>query len=178
MTLRLLALCGSLRAVSSNRSVLDACARLAPTGAQILTYEGLAALPPFNPDLDTDTPPVQVLDFRRAVGEADGLLISSPEYAHGMAGAFKNALDWLVASLEFPDKPVAVLNAAARARHADAQVREVLTTMSARLCRSASITLTLPRPGMDADAMVADAAVAAALGEALAAFAAFIRSAQ
>jgi NAD(P)H-dependent FMN reductase len=142
---------------------------------QVLTYEGLAALPHFNPDLDTDTPPVQVLDFRRAVGEADGLLISSPEYAHGMAGAFKNGLDWLVASLEFPEKPVAVLNAAARAHHADAQLREVLATMSERLCRPASITLTFPSPGMDAEAMATDAQVAAALSEALAAFTAFVR---
>src|SRR5215469_4982365 len=141
--MRILAISGSLRAKSSNTAVLTAAARLAPPGTEIVLYDGLADLPHFNPDLDTEDPPAPVLALRRAIGHCDGLLISSPEYARGVAGALKNALDWLVSSLEFPEKPVALINASPRSTHADAQLRLILATMSARLIEAASITLPL-----------------------------------
>ena len=115
-TMKILTVSGSLRAASSNTAVLDALPLLAPPGFEITRYLGLGELPHFNPDLDDgSTVPDPVAAFRRAVGEADGLILSSPEYAHGIAGSFKNGLDWLVGSLEFPGKPVALINAAPRA---------------------------------------------------------------
>jgi chromate reductase, NAD(P)H dehydrogenase (quinone) len=86
-----------------------------------------------------------VLELRSEIGRAGGLLICSPEYAHGVPGCLKNALDWLVASVEFPGKAVALLNISPRATHAQAQLTEILTTMSARLIPEASVTITLPR---------------------------------
>ena len=92
----ILAICGSLRASSTNASLLEACRALAPVSLEIAFYAGLGQLPHFNPDLDGDTPPAAVLELRRRVAWADGLLICSPEYARGVPGTFKNALDWLV----------------------------------------------------------------------------------
>lgn len=172
--MRLLAISGSLRAASSNTAALKAAARLAPTGVQIELYAGLGELPPFNPDLDTDEPPAAVRQLRREVGRSDGLLISSPEYAHGIAGSLKNLLDWLVGSLEFPDKPVAIINASPRAVHAEAQLREILATMSARLVEGASIGLPLLGRGLDADGIAADPALGGPLAQALRDFAAAI----
>ena len=154
--MRILAISGSLRATSSNTALLLAAARLAPADMEVVLYDGLAALPHFNPDLDTEDPPPTVLALRREIGRCDGLLISSPEYARGVAGAVKNALDWLVSGLEFPEKPVALLNASPRATHADAQLRLTLTTMSARLVEAASIALPLLGRSLDADGIVAD----------------------
>jgi NAD(P)H-dependent FMN reductase len=79
------------------------------------TYEGLAGLPHFNPDDDEDGGPVPpaVADLRARVIAADGWVISSPEYAHGVPGSLKNALDWLVSCPELPGKPVLLLNASA-----------------------------------------------------------------
>src|SRR5207248_2306398 len=108
--MNLLALCGSLRAISYNRKALVAAKRLAPPGMTIELYDALASLPHFNPDDDVDPLPLTVRDFRAKVGRANGLLIACPEYAHGIPGAFKNLLDWLVSSLEFPGKPVALIN--------------------------------------------------------------------
>jgi chromate reductase len=102
--MRILAISGSLRAASSNTAVLQAAAFLAPAGVEIVLYTGLGDLPHFNPDLDTDDPPEVVRALRHEIGQCDGLLICSPEYAHGVAGAMKNALDWLVSSVEFPEK--------------------------------------------------------------------------
>src|SRR5450631_3779887 len=127
-------------------TVLRVAQILAPPGVEVILYEGLGVLPHFNPDLDGDESPQLVLELRSEVGLADGLLISSPEYAHGVPGSLKNALDWLVASVEFPNKAVALLNTSPRATHALAQLTEILTTMSARLIPAASLTFALPLP--------------------------------
>ena len=110
--LRMVAISGSLRLASSNTTVLHALQAIAPASVIVSLYDGLGNLPYFNPDLDgeSDTPPPPVGQLRTQIGQADGLLISSPEYAHGVPGVLKNALDWLVSSLEFPRKPVALLN--------------------------------------------------------------------
>src|SRR5512143_2149768 len=140
MTIRLLAISGSLRAASSNSRLIEALARLAPDGVEVEIYRGLQDLPYFNFDLD-ETPPAPVVDLRQRIGACDGLIICSPEYAHGVAGVMKNALDWLVPSLEFPGKPVALINASPRAHHAEAHLRETLSTMSAKLVDAASIAI-------------------------------------
>ncbi|HEX3070122.1 MAG TPA: NADPH-dependent FMN reductase [Thermoanaerobaculia bacterium] len=96
--MKIIAICGSLRSQSSNRALLQAAVKLAPEGMEITIYEGLAGLPHFNPDDDEEdtTPPQPVAELRALLAAADGILISSPEYAHGVPGSLKNALDWLV----------------------------------------------------------------------------------
>jgi len=173
--MRILAISGSLRATSSNTAALEATALLAPQGMTVTLFVGLGQLPHFNADLDTDRPPSSVATLRREIGLADGILISSPEYARGIAGSLKNALDWLVSSVEFPGKPVAVLNTSPRATHADAQLRLTLATMSARLVEAASITLPLLGRNLDADAIAADASLSAQLRAALAQFGRAVR---
>ena len=96
-----MAISGSLRQTSTSTAVLQAAARLAPEGVEVASYAGLGSLPLFNPDLDGVLTPVPVIDLRREIGRADALLICSPEYARGIAGALKNGLDWLVSSEEF-----------------------------------------------------------------------------
>jgi NAD(P)H-dependent FMN reductase len=139
-TLHLLAISGSLRAVSSNTALLRAAIALAPDGIEIRLYEGLGDLPHFNPDLEAQEPPA-VTDLRARVRWADGLLISSPEYAHGVPGVMKNALDWLVGGDEFIDKPVALLNASPRSHHAQDSLAETIRTMSGRLVPTVAIPL-------------------------------------
>jgi chromate reductase, NAD(P)H dehydrogenase (quinone) len=163
----ILAISGSLRSTSSNTAALQAAIRLAPPTMRIELYSALDELPFFNPDVDNDDAPAAVGEFRRRVGAADGLLICSPEYARGVAGVLKNALDWLVSSSEFPGKPVAVINASQRATHADAALRLTLQTMSARLQGEGSYVLPLLGKNLDADGIVADAALAAIIRLAL-----------
>jgi chromate reductase, NAD(P)H dehydrogenase (quinone) len=174
-TLNILAISGSLRAASSNTAALRAMAALAPADLAISLYARLADLPHFNPDLDGETAPAVVHELRAQIGRADGVLISSPEYAHGVPGVLKNALDWLVSSLEFPGKPVALINTSPRATHAQASLVEILTTMSARLIGEASVTVPLPDTRMQAAGMIADPAVSSVLRTALVAFGQAIR---
>lgn len=171
--MHLLAISGSLRAGSSNSTVLEAARLIAPDGVEVRLYDGLGALPAFNPDLDTiegDGLPPAVAALRGLVGRADGVLICSPEYAHGIPGSLKNALDWLVGSTEFPGKPVGLLSTSARSVHAQAQLVEVLTTMNARLVSRASVMVPLPSRDASAEDIARDAASANALRAALDAF--------
>jgi len=168
--MRLLAISGSLRRGSSNTALLTAAAALAPAGVTVEVFSGLGVLPHFNPDLE-GAEPAAVREYLAAVQRADGLLISTPEYAHGLPGGLKNALDWLVGSIHFPGKPVAIFNASPWATHATAALRETLTVMNARLIDEASLTLPLQGRRLDAAGIQADPALAAAVRAALAAFA-------
>ena len=167
--MRLLALSGSLRRASTNTAALLALARLAPAGVFVEVYDGLATLPPFNPDDDEDAEaaPASVRALRRDVAYSDALVIAAPEYAHGVSGVLKNALDWLVASEAFAGKPVALLNAAPRAFHAQASLREILSTMAARLVPEAFITLPLTGTCVGAEAIAADPVLSRRLREGL-----------
>ena len=175
--LGLLAISGSLRSASSNTTMLHALQAIAPAGVIVSLYDGLGDLPYFNPDLDgeTDTPPPSVGQLRTEIGQADGLLISSPEYAHGVPGVLKNALDWLVSSLEFPSKPVALINISPRSTFVHASLSETLTTMSASLIADPAFTISLPRKGLDVAGMLADPQIAQCLHAALDAFVRAIR---
>ena len=158
--------------------MLRAAARLAPAGVEVILFEGIADLPFFNPDLDGDDVPAPVDAMRALIGSVDGLLISSSEYARGVAGVLKNALDWLVGSHEFPDKPVALINTSPRATHALAALTLTLETMSARLATEACVTLPLLGGAWDEHSIAADPALAEQLGLAMERFAAFIRTVQ
>jgi len=168
--LNILAISGSLRAASSNSQLLKAAERLAPPSMRIEHYEGVGLLPHFSPDLTAQLPEA-VAELNARVTKADGLLISCPEYARGIPGSFKNALDWLVGTESFPGKPVALFNASARASAAQAALRLVLETMSARLVDEASITVELLSRKLDAQGIAADAEIEAAIRRALHAFA-------
>ncbi len=164
--MKILALSGSLRAVSINSALLRAAARLAPPEMSVTVFAGLGDLPLFNPDYEA-CPPNVVQNFRSQVAEAGALLIASPEYAHGVTGTIKNALDWLVGFESFAYKPVAVLNASPRAHHADASLRETLKTMAAVVVEPASISIPLLSANLDEDGMVSTPSVAASIQEAL-----------
>ena len=165
-----LAVSGSLRRLSTNSALLGAARLLAP-GLDITPYDGLAGLPAFNPDLGDAGAPGAVLEWRARLHRARGVLFSAPEYAHGLPGVLKNALDWVVGSGELVGKPVAILHASPRATFALAQLSETLRVMSAQLVPTASITLSLGGSTLDAEGLAGDAAVAAPLRDALAAFA-------
>src|SRR6478609_7185433 len=150
--MKIIAISGSLRADSSNTAVLRAAARLAPPGVEIVLFEGIADLPFFNPDHDGDQVPSAV------------------------AGVLKNALDWLVASFEFPSKPVGLINTSPRATHALAALTLTLETMSARLVRDACITLPLLGTANDEESIAANSELANPLRQAITRFAADINA--
>ena len=148
--LEFLAISGSLRHRSSCTALLRAAALLASPGTRLIPFDGLGALPPFNPDLDRDPLPVAIRNLRARIAAADGLVICSPEYAHGIPGVLKNALDWLVGGIEILAKPVALLNPSPRATHAQASLVEVLRTMGANAVPGGLVSVPLVGRNLDA----------------------------
>ena len=132
---RLFAICGSLREKSTNKMLLERLKRF----AEVDLYDRLGELPHFNPDVEETAPPPLALDLRARVGAADALVISSPEYAHGVPGSMKNALDWLVGGPEMVGKTVALINGSPRSTHAQIQLKETIRTMSANIVADIAI---------------------------------------
>ena len=159
--MKILTISGSLRARSSNTELLRAAQLVADPSWAFDHYDRLASLPPFNPDLDVEgaTPPEPVRDLRARIAAAEALLICSPEYAHGVPGSLKNALDWMVSDAAMIGKPIALLNASARATFAHPQLAETLRTMSARLVDGASLVIPLAGRRLDAAGIAADPAL-------------------
>jgi NAD(P)H-dependent FMN reductase len=116
MSVRILALVGSLRAGSHNRQLAEAAVKLAPEGAEVEVFEGLADIPFYNEDIDVaDSLPAAAAKLREAAQAADAFLIFSPEYNGTIPAVLKNAIDWLsrpYGASTFGGKPVAVIGTA------------------------------------------------------------------
>ncbi|MFN8124946.1 MAG: NADPH-dependent FMN reductase [Candidatus Nanopelagicales bacterium] len=113
--MRIFAISGSLRNGSFNTALLRAAEQVAPDDMEFDHYEGLAELPHYNQDLDTDDPPEVARDLRERIIAADGVLIATPEYNYSIPGGLKNAIDWAsrpAASSALLHKPVAIMGAA------------------------------------------------------------------
>jgi chromate reductase, NAD(P)H dehydrogenase (quinone) len=168
--MKILALSGSLRAASWNTKVLLAAMRLAPPQIEISLYREIGELPHFNPDVETVSVPPIVAALRTQLEEADALLICCPEYAHGVPGSFKNALDWLV-GLGLNGKPTGLINASPRSTYVNASLTEILLTMGANMVAGASVTVPLKSGALDEGEIAEDPAFAGSLRASLAALA-------
>ncbi len=116
MSVRILALVGSLRAGSHNRQLAEAAVKLAPEGADVSLFEGLAEIPFYNEDIDVEgTVPAAAAKLREAAAGADALLLFTPEYNGTIPAVLKNAIDWLsrpYGAGAISGKPVAVIGTA------------------------------------------------------------------
>jgi chromate reductase len=171
MTYRILALSGSQRSRSYSTGLLRACRTLAPSGVAIDLFEQHLHFPLFNPELAL---PPGVVALQEAITAADALLIASPEYAHGVSGTIKNALDWVVSHPPFYGKPAAVLNPSLQSYHADEALKETLRTMSAVLVEGACVRIPVIGSGVAPDDIAASPRFALMIDAALGALQAHI----
>ena len=176
MKRRLLLLCGSLRATSTNAAVVRTAARVAPSGVDVTVFNALARLPHFNPDDDADPLDPAVADLRSAIHAADAVLICTPEYAGALPGSFKNLLDWTIGDDQpgsIYDKPVAWINASPReARGAHDELRAVLGYAHARVVDEACAFVPVTSASIGSDGLIEDPATRAQIAQALATLAA------
>jgi len=146
---RVLGISGSLRRGSHNRRLLRAAAGLLPPEAELVLFEGLKAIPPFDED-DEGIPALAVRDWREAITDADALLFSTPEYNSSIPGQLKNAIDWAsrpITTAALRNKPSAVIGASTGmfgAIWAQAELRKALAAAGARV-----IDRDLPVAGAD-----------------------------
>jgi chromate reductase len=167
--MRILGIAGSVRRGSHNRRLIRAAGDSLPSGVELVEWEGLAALPIFDEDLESD-PPASVQDLLDEIEAADALLIATPEYNASVPGGLKNALDW--ASRPFPDnvlkdKPSAVIGASTGlfgAVWAQAEVRKALKASGAHVLES-ELPVGMADGAFDHDGSLADPELTARLGD-------------
>jgi len=153
---KIVAISGSLRTGSSNHAILRHLKQMAPPGLEFVIYDGLAQLPHFDPGLDNETPPEAVKAFRQQLSEADGVIICTPEYAFGVPGSLKNALDWTVSSGSLVDKPLSLITASTGGENAHAALLLISGALSANLLPDATLLISYIRSKMDADGNITD----------------------
>ncbi len=128
----ILAIPGSTRMQSSNNHLIKAIAVLYAEDLNITPFHSPELLPHFNPDHASENTPEPVLAFRRQILQADGVIICTPEYAHGVPGTLKNAIDWTVGSGEFSQKPVVLITASTDGKFAHESLLETLRVIEAK----------------------------------------------
>jgi NAD(P)H-dependent FMN reductase len=133
----------------------------------------MAELPAFNPDDDFDPLPATVVELRRQIAAADGLLVCTPEYAGALPGSFKNLLDWTVGGPEMDGKPVAWINVAGEGRgnNAEQSLETVLGYLSTRVLKPAGTRIVVSRAVIDSEGEISDADVRAEIADAVRTFA-------
>jgi len=171
-TKHILAISGSLRRKSSNASVLQAASQLGAERFHFTFYNGLDTLPHFNPELDGDgdEAPEPVRAWRAQLRAADGVIICTPEYANGVPGSLKNALDWIVSSGEFLDKPTAVISASPNPLGGDKAHASLLLTLkmlTASIAEGATLRIPMVSKKLNAEGEVTDEATLGALKQVL-----------
>jgi chromate reductase, NAD(P)H dehydrogenase (quinone) len=165
--MRILLVSGSTRSGSANTAALVTAAALAPPGVTTVLYQGLAALPAFNPDHDGELLPAAVAQLRREIEEADAVLFCTPEYAGTLPGSFKNLLDWTVGGAQIYEKPVAWINVAAANRGNGAQetLAIVLGYVGAVIVKPACRHIPVDRSAIGPDGTVTDPRFIAGIAE-------------
>jgi chromate reductase len=170
-TRQLLLISGSLRTGSTNSAIVLSAAAAAPEDVEVTVYDGLAGLPHFNPDDDAEgvVLPPSVIELRAAIGRADAVVFSTPEYAGALPGSFKNLLDWTVGGGEMDRKPVAWINASERgAVNAHESLRRVLGYLSVELLEANCVQIPVPRHAVGDDGLISDPEIRVRVTEALA----------
>jgi chromate reductase, NAD(P)H dehydrogenase (quinone) len=156
----ILAVSGSLRPNSSNTLILQEIQKWVPQHIAFNIYQDLATLPAFDDSMEASEP---VVAWRRQLAAADGVFICSPEYAFGIPGALKNAMDWTVGSGELVNKPLALITAATGGDKAHAAWLHIFTALSANIPDCGSLLIPFVRSKLNEKGELSDAATRAAI---------------
>jgi chromate reductase len=155
---KILAISGSLRPSSSNHNILKFLGTMALADNRYVIYDGLALIPPFDPANDNESPPFAVAEFRNFITNANAIIICTPEYAFGVPGQLKNALDWTVSSGSFSGKPTALITASSGGENGHPALIKILGAIDARLIPDATLLISFIRSKMDAEGNITDQA--------------------
>ena len=150
------AISGSLRSGSSNHAILRFLADRVSSDINYTIYDNLPTVPPFDPDSDQYPLPKAVTEFRSLIAWADAVIICTPEYAFGVPGQLKNALDWLVSSGSMVDKPVALITASSVGTNAHSALGLILRALSANITDEISLLIPFIRAKMDTEGRIID----------------------
>ncbi len=178
--MRVLAFAGSLRRGSYNRALLRAAQELAPADMTIAIFD-LIDVPLYNGDVEAEGDPEAVAALKQAIRAADGVLMATPEYNHGVPGVMKNAVDWASrppGTASLGHKPVAILGASpgiTGSARGQSQLRQAFEFTNSFAMPQPELLVFKAHEKFDAEGRLVDESTRQHLQKFLAAFAAWIR---
>lgn len=152
----IVAISGSTRKNSTNYLLIKAIGELSNDIFEITMFEDLLYLPAFNPEESFENTPAKVLDFRTLLQIADGILICTPEYAHGVPGILKNAIDWTVSSAEFSNKPTVLITASTDGKYGHASLLETLKVIEAKNIEDLQLLIPFAKTKINGEGKITD----------------------
>jgi len=171
----ILAICGSTKQSSINLSLIKAIADLTAAEFNLSIFSSIESIPHFNPDKDNDSPPPEVSGFRNRIKNSDGVLICTPEYAMGVPGTLKNAIDWTVSSGEFSHKPVALITASSQGQKGHASLLETLRIIECSIPDETQMVISFVKTKVSSDNKIIDPATLESVKNLMTAFSGKIR---
>jgi NAD(P)H-dependent FMN reductase len=137
----ILAIIGSASTNSTNLKLVETIARLTKNEFNVTIYNELKKLPHFDPELSTDNPPKEILDFRQSIEEADGIIISTPEYVFSIPSGLKNAIEWCISTIIFSDKPTGLITASASGEKGHEELQLIMKTAMAKFTNETTLLI-------------------------------------
>ena len=132
---------GSTKANSSNLKLIKKLGELSIEDFQITIFEGLSKLPHFNPDLDNENPPREIIEFRQQIADSDGVIICTPEYIFSLPGSLKNAIEWCVSTIIFSFKPAGLILASASGEKGLEELKLIMKTIGAKFTEETTLLI-------------------------------------
>lgn len=153
---KVLAISGSTRQHSTNDNLIQAISDLSAETLDVTVFKGIGNLPQFNPDDDKDDVAEVVTEFRNLLNEAEGIIISTPEYGHGVPGTLKNAIDWTISSSNFPHKPTMLITASTDGKYGHAALLETLKVIEAKNVMNLQLVIPFIKTKVSIDGKITD----------------------
>lgn len=153
---KVLAISGSTRQQSTNDNLIKAITDLSAETLDITVFKGIAGLPQFNPDDDIEDVAKEVTEFRNLLDEAEGIIICTPEYGHGVPGTLKNAIDWTISSSNFPHKPTMLITASTDGKYGHAALLETLKVIEAKNVMNLQLVIPFIKTKVSIDGKITD----------------------
>jgi len=125
---KIFAIIGSASENSSNQKLVEYLENLTKDNLEFVIFTGLKKLPHFDPNLFVNNTPEEVLRFRESIQQADGILISTPEYVFSIPSGLKNAIEWCISTTVFEGKPTGLITASANGQKAHEELQLIMKT--------------------------------------------------
>ncbi len=138
---KILAIIGSIGAYSSNLKLIRKLREMTAENYEMTIFQGMGKLPHFNPDLDDENPPGEIIEFRQHIADSDGVIISTPEYVFSLPGSLKNAIEWCVSTTIFSQKPVGLITASASGEKGHEELKLVMKTIESKFTEDTTLLI-------------------------------------
>jgi chromate reductase len=135
------AIIGSASEHSSNLKLVEQIAILASVDVDLTIYNDLKLLPHFDPELSTNNPPIEIIELRKSIEQADGIIICTPEYVFSIPSGLKNAIEWCISTTIFSGKPSGLITASASGQKGHEQLQLIMKTAMAKFTEETSLLI-------------------------------------